>query len=193
MPMPLPKLFEFAAKIEAEANGGAAGDYASGSTSPARANPKAKARPVRSESMFSTMTPSPHYAGLHPGLSYTFGRPGSGEVIRVSGAKSEDAADGDGLPDSANEFDSLMGWANDTSDDPAALRESSKTPPTPLDFSSNGSPTHYDKKVVGSPLRGSSSPMTKSPLQTILEERPDIGPPAILSLSTLREKPDEES
>jgi hypothetical protein len=188
MPMPLPKLFDFE-RMEAEAaEGGRASPLGS-----SRSNPKAKAKPPS----FSTMTPSPHYAGLHPGLNYMFGRPGSGEVIRFPGAKdgkrpSEEAAeDGDDPTGSANanEFDSLMGWANDPSDEPASAQStgsSSKVPLNPLELP--GSP---NKKVPASPVRGSPSPQRQSPLQTIVEEKPDIEPPDILK--AVQEKPNEEA
>jgi hypothetical protein len=188
IPMPLPQLFEFE-RIEAAVAEGA--ERVSPSPT-SRSNPKAKAKPPS----FSTMTPSPHYAGLHPGLNYMFGRPGSGEVIRIAGAKSgrpeEGAEEMDNQADSANEFDSLMGWANDTSDEPATAQttgSSSKVPLSPLDLP--GSPPRSDKKVPASPVRGSPSPTRQSPLQTIVEERPDLDLPQVLKL--IQEKPNEEA
>lgn len=187
LPMPLPKLFDFE-RLEAEQSEGS--ERATPASS--RANPKAKAKAPS----WSTMTPSPHYAGLHPGLSYAFGRPGSGEVIRVKEAKSEEAADGeDGAFDSANEFDSLMGWANDTSEEPAstqaAVSSYPKKPLTPVELpSSSSSPTRAENKMPASPVRGSPSPSRQSPLQTIVEEKP-LEPPECLKIP--EGKPDEEA
>jgi hypothetical protein len=189
--MPLPKLFELG-KLAGELEQIAASpEGGSVLATPGSGRGKAKQR-----AQFG-MTPSPHYAGLHPGLSYGFGRPGSGEVIRIGKdgkpTRTEEAAD----ESAENEFDSLMGWANDTSEEPATTQASSssypKKPLSPAEVttSPSPSPSRADGKMPASPARGSPSPTRQSPLQTIVEEKPDVELPECLK--SLEESPEEEA
>jgi hypothetical protein len=205
--MPLPKLFELERLASDVAEGIERNAPSSG-----RANPKAKAATPKVPA-FSTMTPSPHYAGLHPGLTYMFGRAGSGEVIRLDKAtksgRSEEAVDEEDNINSANEFDSLMGWANDGAGGEEEDEEpplSTYTKPQLSIAELPSSPARNESKVPGSPARGSpstgesghggargspSKSPKPSPLQTIVEEKPDVEPPECLKTS--EEKAEKEA